>query len=60
MRRSPAGSNPGDRVIIGGQEKYQEDEEVSPMLTTEPASETVQESGGMIDMKAEANAKEAH
>jgi RND family efflux transporter MFP subunit len=47
------GIAPGDRVLIGGQEKYQENEEVSPLLTSEPASETVQESGGTIDMKAE-------
>jgi len=50
-----SGLNPGDRVLIGGQEKYQENEEVNPLLTPEPASETVQESGGMIDMKAKAN-----
>ena len=31
-RRSPSGLNPGDRVLIGGQEKYQEDEQVSPIL----------------------------
>lgn len=49
------GLNPGDRVILGGQEKYREDEEVSPMVTTEPASETVHETGGMIDLKAGAN-----
>jgi multidrug efflux pump subunit AcrA (membrane-fusion protein) len=48
-----SGLKPGDRVVIGGQDKYQEGEEVSPLLTTSPASETVQESGGMIDMKAE-------
>jgi RND family efflux transporter MFP subunit len=47
------GISPGDRVILGGQEKYQEGEEVNPLLTPEPASETVQESGGMIDLKAE-------
>lgn len=47
-----SGLNPGDRVLTGGQEKYQEDEEVSPILASTPASETVQESGGMIDMKA--------
>lgn len=47
------GLNPGDRVILGGQDKYQEDEAVSPIETTEPASETVRESGGMIDMKSE-------
>src|SRR5208282_4257579 len=49
------GLNPGDRVLIGGQEKYQEGEEVSPILAATPASETVQESGGMIDMKAGAS-----
>jgi RND family efflux transporter MFP subunit len=49
------GVSQGDRVILGGQEKYREDEEVSPMVTAEPASETVQESGGMIDLKGDAN-----
>jgi RND family efflux transporter MFP subunit len=49
------GLNPGDRVLIGGQEKYQEDEEVSPIVGASPASETVQESGGMIDMKSGAS-----
>jgi RND family efflux transporter MFP subunit len=48
-----SGLNAGDRVVIGGQDKYQEDVAVSPILTQEPASETVHESGGMIDMKAE-------
>jgi RND family efflux transporter MFP subunit len=47
-----SGINPGDRVLIGGQEKYQGGEAVNPLITPEPASETVQESGGMIDMKA--------
>jgi RND family efflux transporter MFP subunit len=47
-----SGLNPGDRILIGGQEKYQEGEQVNPLLTPEPPSETVQESGGMIDMKA--------
>ena len=50
-----SGLNPGDRVILGGQDKYREDEEVSPIPASTPASETVQESGGMIDLKAEAN-----
>ncbi len=50
-----SGLNPGDRVLIGGQEKYQEGEQVNPLLTPEPASETVQQSGGMIDMKAKVN-----
>jgi RND family efflux transporter MFP subunit len=55
-----SGLNPGDRVVVGGQDKYQEDEEVSPLLTASPASETVQESGGMIDMKAETSDGGAH
>ena len=50
----------GDRVVIGGQDKYQENEEVNPLLTPELASETVQETGGMIDMKAEASNGGAH
>lgn len=50
-----SGLNLGDRVLIGGQEKYQEGEQVNPLLTPEPASETVQQSGGMIDMKAKVN-----
>jgi len=48
-----SGLNPGDRVLLGGQDKYLEDEAVSPLLSSSPASETVQQSGGMIDLKAE-------
>ncbi|HEV2486506.1 MAG TPA: efflux RND transporter periplasmic adaptor subunit [Terracidiphilus sp.] len=55
-----SGLNPGDRVVTGGQDKYQENEEVNPLLTPEPASETVQETGGMIDMKSEASNGGAH
>ncbi len=47
-----SGLQPGDRVIVGGQEKYREGEEVNPLQASEPASETVQETGGMIDLKA--------
>jgi RND family efflux transporter MFP subunit len=47
------GLQPGDRVILGGQQQYTEGEQVSPILTQEPASEEVHESGGVIDMKAE-------
>jgi RND family efflux transporter MFP subunit len=50
-----SGLEPGDRVILGAQEKYTEGEQVTPMLTEEPASDTARESGGVIDMKAEAN-----
>lgn len=51
-----SGIAPGDRVILGGQQNYQEDEAVSPILTAEPASEVVQETGGTIDMKGEESA----
>ena len=49
------GLQTGDRVLLGGQEKYHEGEEVSPILASTPASETVQETGGMIDLKADAS-----
>lgn len=47
-----SGIEPGERVILGGQEKYQEGETVSPILTEEPASEVYHETGGTIDMNA--------
>ena len=50
-----SGLQPGDRVILGGQSKYQDNEEVNPVLASSPASETVQESGGVIDMDAAAS-----
>jgi multidrug efflux pump subunit AcrA (membrane-fusion protein) len=53
-----SGLQAGDRVIIGGQEKYFENEEVKPLLTPEPTSDTAQESGGVIDIKAEENGGE--
>jgi RND family efflux transporter MFP subunit len=45
----------GDRVILGNQEKYAEGEEVKPLLTQEPASDVMEESGGVIDVKADEN-----
>ncbi len=48
-----SGLKAGDRVLTGGQEKYSDGEEVTPIVTPSPASETVQDSGGMIDLKAE-------
>lgn len=48
-----SGLQPGDRVILGGQEKYQEDEEVSPAALQVSASETQQETGGTIDLQAD-------
>ena len=50
-----SGLEPGDRVILGGQENYHEGETVNPLLTPEPASETVHQTGGTIDLKAEEN-----
>ena len=43
----------GDRVIDGGQEKYREGEVVDPRIVSTLASETSQQTGGMIDMKKE-------
>jgi multidrug efflux pump subunit AcrA (membrane-fusion protein) len=51
-----SGINAGDRVLIGGQDKYQQGEEINPVLAPSQASETTQETGGTIDMKAEENA----
>ena len=48
-----SGLEPGDRVVLGGQENYTEGERVSPILTQEPASDVMRESGGVIDMKGE-------
>jgi hypothetical protein len=46
-----SGLHPGERVILGGHEKYQEGELVSPAAAPTPASETEQETGGTIDLK---------
>ncbi len=48
-----SGLQEGERVIIGGQERYSENQEVKPLLTPEPTSDTYQEAGGVIDIKAE-------
>ena len=48
-----SGLQPGDRVILGGQDKYQEGETVDPEVSQQPASETQQETGGTIDLKAD-------
>jgi RND family efflux transporter MFP subunit len=48
-----SGVQPGERIILGAQEKYIEGELVSPILTQEPASDAMRESGGVIDMKVE-------
>jgi RND family efflux transporter MFP subunit len=50
------GLNAGDRVLIGGQEKYSDGELVAPLVESTPASETARESGGMIDLNSESSA----
>jgi RND family efflux transporter MFP subunit len=50
-----SGLEPGDKIILGGQDKYQEDETVNPEIAITPASETVQETGGTIDIRGEEN-----
>jgi RND family efflux transporter MFP subunit len=49
------GLQAGDRVIVGGQEKYSEGQEVTPIPTDTPASDEKRESGGVIDLKSEDN-----
>jgi RND family efflux transporter MFP subunit len=51
-----SGVDAGDRVIVGGEEKYRDGEVVSPVLLQTPASETQPLTGGVIDMKADSNA----
>jgi RND family efflux transporter MFP subunit len=48
-----SGLQPGERVIMGGQERYQEGEAVTSSVAQTPASETEQETGGTIDLKAD-------
>jgi RND family efflux transporter MFP subunit len=48
-----SGVQPGDRVILGGQDHYEDGESVSPALAKTPASETEQETGGTIDLDAD-------
>ncbi len=48
------GLEPGERVVVGGQENYNEGELVSPIVIQTPTSDVMRESGGVIDMKHEA------
>jgi RND family efflux transporter MFP subunit len=48
-----SGLQPGERVILGGQDHYQDGEIVNAAVAPEPASETEQETGGTIDLKAD-------
>ena len=58
------GLQPDDRVILGGQDHYQDGEAVSPVAAPTPASETQQETGGTIDLNGDqhpgANDRGAH
>jgi RND family efflux transporter MFP subunit len=47
-----SGLDPGDRVILGGEEKYRDGETIAPQIASTPASETAPQSGGVIDMNA--------
>ena len=44
----------GDRVIVGGQEKYVEGEQVAPVIMQSPANDIMHEAGGVIDLKSDA------
>lgn len=48
-----SGVEPGDRVVLGGQENYSEGERVNPILVKEPASDVLRDAGGVIDLKAD-------
>jgi len=49
-----SGVNPGERVILAAQAKYNQGEAVTPVVEKTAASESAPQSGGMIDMNAEA------
>jgi RND family efflux transporter MFP subunit len=49
-----SGVNPGDRVILAAQAKYDQGEAVTPVVEKSPASETAPQTGGMIDMNPDA------
>jgi len=55
LAESKSGVAEGDRVVIGSQEKYLENEEIKALLEQEPNSDVMQEAGGVIDIKAEEN-----
>lgn len=48
-----SGLQEGDRVIVGGQEKYTEGEQVAPAVVSQPASDTLREAGGVVDMNSD-------
>jgi RND family efflux transporter MFP subunit len=52
------GLRQGDRVILGGEEKYHEGEAVTPAVAYTPASETAPQTGGVIDMNVQSTSGE--
>jgi multidrug efflux pump subunit AcrA (membrane-fusion protein) len=40
----------GERVIIGGQEKYQENQPVTPLVLPRPARDVTRDAGSTIDL----------
>jgi RND family efflux transporter MFP subunit len=52
------GLRQGDRVILGGEEKYHEGEAVTPAVASTPASETAPQTGGVIDMNVQSTSGE--
>jgi len=54
-----SGLKPGERVIVGGQDHYREGQAVAAVAAQAPASETRQETGGTIDLNADALADES-
>jgi hypothetical protein len=43
----------GERVILGGQEKYQENERVTPVIEPRPAKDVTRDAGSTIDLHDE-------
>jgi RND family efflux transporter MFP subunit len=52
-----SGLQAGDRVILGGQEKFQDGEQVHPVFTRQPSSDVTQEHGGEIDLQNESGSE---
>jgi RND family efflux transporter MFP subunit len=48
-----AGLQEGDRVIVGGQDKYTEGELVAPVSVSQPTSDARREAGGVIDLNSD-------
>lgn len=48
-----SGLDEGDRVILGGQEKYSEGQRVTPILQKTATADVTQQTGGMVDLQNE-------